>query len=160
MSLPPFQLLLDRHHADVQRFLAALVGPGEAGDVAQETWLAALRAYPRLRSSENLRGWLLTIAHRKALDHLRRTARLPHPAESLPEVPAPPAPAPELDGDVWRLVRGLPGKQRGAVALRYLLDLSYEEIGRSLECSEEAARRSVHEGLKRLRREYADDVRG
>jgi DNA-directed RNA polymerase specialized sigma24 family protein len=49
-------------------------------------------------------------------------------------------------------VRDLPDKQRVAVACRFVLDLAYRDIGEVMETSEEAARRNVHEGLKRLRR--------
>ena len=61
----------------MHRFLIASVGPVDADDCYQETWLAALRAYPRLRDASNLRSWILTIAHRKAIDHVRsvRAAR-------------------------------------------------------------------------------------
>jgi DNA-directed RNA polymerase specialized sigma24 family protein len=54
---------------------------------------------------------------------------------------------------LWAAVRELPPKQRGAVALRYALDADYATIAATLSCSEDAARRSVHEGLKRLRSE-------
>src|SRR5947209_18077620 len=55
VKLPPFQKLLDAHGVDVHRFLVALVGPHDADDCYQETWLAALRGYPRLRDAANLR---------------------------------------------------------------------------------------------------------
>ena len=74
-ALPPFQSLLDRHRGDVLGFLIASVGPQDAEDCFQETFLAALRAYPRLEHQNNLRSWLMTIAHRKAIDHHRRRAR-------------------------------------------------------------------------------------
>jgi RNA polymerase sigma factor (sigma-70 family) len=153
VELPPFQTLLDAHGRDVQRFLIATLGSNDADDCFQETWISALRAYPRLRDAANLRGWLLTIAHRKAIDHIRARRRAPVPAgDSLPEVPVT---DPELDDapDLWEAVRALPPKQRGAVALRYALDADYALIARALDCSEDAARRSVHEGLTRLRRE-------
>ncbi len=151
-ALPPFQRLLDAHAPDVHRFLVALVGRTEADDCYQETWLAALRAYPRLRNAENLRGWVLTIAHRKALDHLRASRRAPIPVEDLPE-PAAPVPSSSDDG-VWERVRELPPKQRTALALRYVADAGYADISAVMETTEEAARRNVHEGLKRLRLEY------
>lgn len=153
MTLPPFQAILDAHRDDVYRFLLATVGPADADDCFQETFLSALRAYPRLRHGHNLRGWLLTIAHRKGMDAHRARGRRPVPVEELPE-PAATAAAPgEHDGvpDVWSRVRELPPKQRAAVAHRYVSDLSYREIAALLDCSEEAARRSVHEGLKKLR---------
>jgi RNA polymerase sigma factor (sigma-70 family) len=152
MALPPFQLLLDTHSRDVHRFLVAVVGPSDADDCYQETWIAALRAYPRLRSHANLRGWLLTIAQRKALDHLRAVRRRAEPVGELEIVEAKPT-----DGfpEVWAAVRDLPPKQRTAIALRFLAGCSHAEVAAVMSTSEEAARRSVHEGLKRLRLEYS-----
>ncbi len=153
-ALPPFQLLLDDHAADVMAVLRGAVGRGEAEDCFQETFLAALRAYPKLRDTSNLRGWLLTIAHRKAIDHHRANGRRPLPVGEVIEAAAVTA-EPELDEGVWELVGALPPKQRAAVALRYACDLPHAEIGAALGCSPEAARRSLHEGMKRLREELA-----
>ena len=152
MNPPPFQELLDCHGRDLHRFLTATVGRMDADDCYQETCLAALRAYPALRDAENLRGWLFTIAHRKALDHFRRRARAAVPAGELPEVAVEDRVV--EDGGVWGLVRGLPVKQRTAVALRFVLDADYAFISSAMGTSEEAARRNVFEGLKRLRLEY------
>src|SRR5437764_2385981 len=85
MALPPFQALIDEHRVDIYRFLRASVGPDEADDCFQETFIAALRAYPRLRADSNLRGWLFTIAHRKALDSHRARGRRAVPVADLPE---------------------------------------------------------------------------
>lgn len=152
MRLPPFQKLIDAHGRDVHRLLIGLVGRADADDCYQETWLSALRAYPRLNDASNLRSWVLTIAHRKAIDHLRARRRVPALLGDLPE-PAT-EPAPPSDEALWRRVRDLPQKQRTAVVLRYVVDASYTEISAVMQTSEEAARRSVHEGLKRLRMEY------
>jgi RNA polymerase sigma factor (sigma-70 family) len=149
VRLPPFQMLLDAHAAELHRFLIGLVGPTEADDCLQETLLAALRAYPRLRHGENLRAWLYTIAQRKATDAVRRWTR--RPSTSLDGVePAVAAFEPPDDG-LWREVATLPLKQRSAVVQRFALDLDYRAIGERIGCSEEAARRSVHEGIKKLR---------
>src|SRR3954468_9607582 len=75
MSLPPFQLALDEHRDSLARFLAATVGPQDADDCLQETLIAALRAYPRLRAGSNVRAWLFTIARNKALDEHRARVR-------------------------------------------------------------------------------------
>ena len=85
VKLPPFQLLLERHSGEIHRFLAASLGPVEAEDAFQETFLSALRYYPKLRDASNLRAWLFQIAHRKALDMHRARARAPLPVEQLPE---------------------------------------------------------------------------
>lgn len=154
MRLPPFQSLLDAHGRDVHRFLIASVGPGDADDCYQETWIAALRAYPELRSASNLRSWVLTIAHRKAIDHARSRARRPVPVGE-PDAGAAEQPLEAtLDGEIWSSVAGLPTKQRTALVLRFVADAAYAEIAAVIETSEEAARRNVHEGLKRLRKEY------
>jgi RNA polymerase sigma factor (sigma-70 family) len=156
VRLPPFQNLLDAHARDVHRFLIATVGPVEADDVYQETWLAALRAYPQLTDATNLRGWMFTIAHRKAIDHVRARGRRATPVAEpadLPEAPTADAVAAVADTDLWTAVAALPDKQRTAVALRFIADSAYVEIATAMEISEPAARRNVHEGLKRLREE-------
>ena len=151
--LPPFQALLDAHAEVVLRVLRGLVGPVDADDCFQETFIAALRAYPRLEHGRELRAWLLTIARRKALDHHRARARRPVPVGEPPE----PAGAGEPNGAadaaaLWALVAGLPEGQRAAIALRYAGNLRYREIAGALGCSEDAARRRVHDGLRSLRR--------
>ena len=153
VELPPFQRLLDDHRDAVYRYLLYSAGPNEADDCFQETWISALRAYPSLRSAENLRGWLLRIAHNKAIDASRARGRRPVPVEELPETPSGPSPD-GLDPGLWSAVDSLPAKQRGAVLLRFLADATHTEIGVALDCSQDAARRNLHEGLNRLRRDW------
>lgn len=152
-ELPPFQALLDEHSADVMAVLRGAVGRVDAEDCFQETFISALRAYPKLGDTSNLRGWLLTIAYRKAVDHHRANGRRPVPVAEPAEVTVS---DPEPDGgQVWALVGGLPPKQRAAVELRYACDLPHAEIAAALGCSPEAARRNLHEGIKRLRKDLA-----
>lgn len=151
-TLPPFQTLLDEHAADVMGVLRGAVSRVDADDCFQETFLAALRAYPKLNDASNLRGWLLTIAHRKAIDHHRANGRRPLPVAEVSEIEVT---DPEPDDGIWAAVGALPPKQRAAVALRYACDLPHAEIAAALGCSPEAARRSLHEGMKRLRKELA-----
>jgi RNA polymerase sigma factor (sigma-70 family) len=158
-TLPPFQQLLDEHGSDVLGFLVASVGPHDAEDCFQETFIAALRSYDRLEHADNLRGWLLTIAHRKAIDHHRSGARRARPSGSPDEVgrdlPARVSRGGTADPDdeLWQAVSVLPPKQRSAVVLRFATDMAYRQIGDMLDCSEAAARRNVHEGLTKLRGE-------
>ncbi len=149
-ELPPFQNLIDQHGADVMAVLRGAVGRSDAEDCFQETFISALRAYPKLSDASNLRSWLLTIAHRKAIDHHRARARRPRPVALIEETATP---EPELDGEVWARVGALPPKQRAAVELRYGCDLPHAEIAAALGCSAEAARRNLHEAVKTLRRE-------
>jgi RNA polymerase sigma factor (sigma-70 family) len=155
-SLPPFQRFLDSYRDDVWRFLRASVRSSEVEDCFQETFMAAMRAYPRLRRDSNLRAWVLTIAHRKALDAHRARARQALPVadpasldgRSSGEQRTPP----ERDQSLWEAVGELPARQRSAVVLRYLADMPHREIAQAIGCSEEAARRSLHEGLSKLRK--------
>jgi RNA polymerase sigma factor (sigma-70 family) len=150
VGLPAFQQFLDSSRHDVHRFLVAAVGPVDADDCFQETFIAALRAYPSLRDGSNLRGWVLTIAHNKAMDFFRARSRRPTPAGDLPDVAV--GGEPEVpDGRVWALVRALPEKQRAVVLHRYVNDLSYKEIGAVVGCSEAAARQSAREALIKLK---------
>jgi RNA polymerase sigma factor (sigma-70 family) len=170
-ALPPFQALLDEHAADVMAVLRGAVGRTDAEDCFQETFLAALRAYPKLNEASNLRGWLLTIAHRKAIDHHRANGRQPLPIADVDELDAGGGWAEDetsvvgvslvenggaesgawVEDGIWALVGALPPKQRAAVALRYACDMPHAEIAAALGCSPAAARRSLHEGMKRLR---------
>jgi RNA polymerase sigma factor (sigma-70 family) len=152
-GLPPFQRFLDAHRDVVWRFLVSSVGPVEAEDCFQETFIAALRAYPRLRADSNLRAWVLTIAHRKSLDAHRARARRALPIENPAAVDTRPAAlTPARDETLWSAVGELPTRQRSAVVLRYVADLPHRDIAAAIGCSEEAARRSLHEGLSKLRK--------
>jgi RNA polymerase sigma factor (sigma-70 family) len=154
-ELPPFQTLIDEHAGDVMAVLRGSVGRGGAEDCFQETFLAALRAYPRLKDGRNLRGWLITIAHRKAIDHHRASGRRPLPVAEVAEVAEVAVSGPQPAGEIWAAVGALPPKQRAAVTLRYASDLPHNQIAEALGCTPEAARRSLHEGIKRLRKELA-----
>lgn len=150
VNLPPFQVFLDRYSNDVWRLLVALVGPDAAEDCWQETFLSALRAYPKAAADSNLKAWVLTIAQRKAIDSTRSARRRAVPVAEVPES----ARHDHLpDPGLWERVAALPTKQRLAVVHRYVLDLRYVEIARLTGSSEAAARRNVHEALKRLRKE-------
>ena len=153
MTLPPFEIVLDTHGSTVLRLLTRLVGPSDAEDAWQETFIAALRAYPRLRPDSDVRAWLFTIAHRKAIDRFRARARQPVATSEVGDWAATGGEAVDPDDELWARVRALPDKQRLAVGYRFGTDLSYAEIAAVLECSEAAARRSVFEGLRTLRRQ-------
>ena len=154
VNLPPFQVLLEEHGASVYRFLVATAGRSEADDCFQETWIAALRAYPKLRSGDNLRAWLYRIAHNKSIDAHRARGRRAVPVAVVPEGAASP-PSDDDDPELWARVRELPTKQRTAVFCRTVLGMPYDELAVLLESSEDAARRNVHEGLKRLQEELS-----
>ncbi len=164
-TLPPFQVFLDEHRTVVYRFLLAAAGSAEADDCFQETFLSALRAYPRLRNASNLRGWILTIASRKVVDAARARNRRPltvaDPAELQDGRPREPGrvvePATEVDDSLWLAVANLPPRQRVAVAHRFVLDLSYAAIADVMGSTQEAARANVYQGLRALRERLEPD---
>jgi RNA polymerase sigma factor (sigma-70 family) len=155
MAMQPFEAIVAAHGAVVMRVCRAFLGPVEAEDAWSETFLAALRAYPRLTAGSNVRGWLVTIAHNKAIDQIRARGRVPVPAAALPDGRSDPEP---FDADLHGALAALPPKQRGAVVYRYLADLPYAEVAALLECSPTAARRSASDGIASLRRYYGKDL--
>jgi len=150
VAIPPFQTFLDSERDTVFRFLVATVGPDEAEDCFQETFISALRAYPRLKPDSNLRAWVLKIAHRKALDLFRARKRRPLPVEEVPERAV--MASPNGSSDVWAVARDLPTRQREALLFRFAADLPYSDVAEALGCSEEAARQRVSEAVRNLRK--------
>jgi RNA polymerase sigma factor (sigma-70 family) len=147
IAVPPFEHFYEEHRGPVLAYLRRLLPRDEAEDAWQETFLRALRAYPKLRHGQHLRAWIFTIAERVAIDDVRRR----RPGGELPEratEDSKPAYA-ELE----ELTRGLPKKERAAVVLRYGYDLPYSEIGQALGSSEDAARQAASSGVRRLRKE-------
>jgi RNA polymerase sigma factor (sigma-70 family) len=156
---PPFQGFLDAERDVVWRYLVSMLGAIDAEDCFQETFIAALRAYPRLSPGSDRRAWVLTIAHRKALDSHRARARRAQPVADVAALEPRGAAtvgahvqALAHDEELWRAVGALPARQRSAVVLRYVADLPHREIASAIGCSEDAARRSLHEGLTKLRK--------
>lgn len=142
-----------RHGATVLRVVRAVVGHSDADDAWSDTFLAALKAYPRLPPDANIEAWLVTIAHRKAIDITRTASRRAVPVADPPDVLAPER-ADRHDLDLDAAVGALPPKQRQAVAYHYLAGLSYAEIALILDSSEAAARRAAADGIATLRRTY------
>lgn len=154
MSLPPFQQLVDAHWRDVGRLAHVLAGPVDGPDVAQQAWTQALAAYPSLRNGRNLRGWLMTVTSRCAMDAHRSRARRPVPVEQVPEGSAGAVPGADAhvgDSEVWVLVHDLPDRQRTAVALKYVADLDHAAVAAALGTTPAASRRLVSDALAALR---------
>jgi RNA polymerase sigma factor (sigma-70 family) len=149
MTLPPFERFYDDYRVEIFAFLVRRLGRDRADDAFQETFLRALRAYPKLRHGEHLRAWAYTIASRIAIDEHRR----PRADAALPELAT-------LDGrpafaQLEHLADELPPTERAAVVLRYGYDLDYGEIGVALGSNATAARQAASAGIRRLRRKEA-----
>jgi RNA polymerase sigma factor (sigma-70 family) len=148
VALPPFERFYVEHRDPVLRHLRRLLGGQAAEDAFQETFLRALRAYGSLRHTENLRGWVMTIATRVAFDESRK--RRPIAVADVPDLETVDEPLPREE--LRRLTADLPPTERAAVFLRYGYDLGYDEIGAALGSSADAARQATSSGVRRLRR--------
>lgn len=147
----PFEHVVRAHGATVLRVCRAVVGPHDAEDAWSETFLAALRAYPDLPADANVEAWLVTIAHRKAIDLLRSRRRAAVPIENLPEQPSA---SPAVGGwqrDLWEDLARLPDKQRAAVVYHHVAGLPHAEVAAILGGSPAAARRASADGIAALR---------
>ncbi len=154
-SLPPFEAIVATHGPTVLRVCRAVLGHMDADDAWSETFLAALRAYPTLRPDSNVEAWLVTIAHRKAIDQIRARSRRPLPIDPLPERPAP-SNEDRRDGDLWAAVHALPFKQRLAVAYHYVVGMPYSDVAALTGGSQDAARRAAADGIATLRKTYGE----
>jgi RNA polymerase sigma factor (sigma-70 family) len=162
-----FDETLARFGAEIYRFALHLTrNRTDADDLYQETALKAYRAWNRLPCDANHRAWLYRIASNTFLSDKRKTSRL-RSLDAEETVESIPAASQDDDGrlDAGNLLRevevfieSLPPKQRIALVQRKYLDIGYPEIAVTLSCSEEAARRSVHEALRKLRDRFGDRI--
>jgi RNA polymerase sigma factor (sigma-70 family) len=159
--LRPFEQVVAEYGPLVLRVCRAVVGPADAEDAWSETFLSALRAYPSLPADARVEAWLVTIAHRKAIDVARANSRRPIAVAEVPEPNAARRDADAAsgdgdawDGELWDALKSLPQRQRSAVAYHYLAGLPYKEIAAITGGSTDAARRAAADGIKSLRSSY------
>jgi RNA polymerase sigma factor (sigma-70 family) len=148
----PFEKIVAEHADTVLRVCRVVVGIDDAEDAWSETFLAALRAYPELPGDANVQAWLVTIAHRKAIDLVRKRRAVPLPIDERLDDVSPNGHPEAADPDLWDAVGALPEKQRQAVAYHYLAGLPYAEIAELTGGTADAARRAAADGIKSLRR--------
>jgi RNA polymerase sigma factor (sigma-70 family) len=171
----PFEAVVQEHGVVVLRVCRAMLGPDEADDAWSETFLSAMRAWPELDEHADVRAWLVTIAHHRSVDQLRRRSRRPLSVGGPEHVEraggeralarrsgrtalgAAAALDGSADGGLLELVRALPPKQRSAVVCRYLADMSYDDVAAVAGTSVVAARRNAADGIASLRRTYTPE---
>ncbi|WNV88225.1 sigma-70 family RNA polymerase sigma factor [Umezawaea sp. Da 62-37] len=156
MSVKPFEQVVDEHGSVVLRVCRAVVGPVDAEDAWSETFLAALKAYPDLPDGANVEAWLVTIAHRKAVDITRARARHAVPVSDVPDGLSTRGRPEDWDGDLWTALARLPDKQRAVVAYHYIAGLPYKDVATITGGTADAARRSAADGVKALRATYPE----
>jgi RNA polymerase sigma factor (sigma-70 family) len=148
----PFETVVAKHGPTVLRVCRAVLGPVDADDAWSEAFLAAMKAYPDLPADANVEAWLVTIAHRKAIDVTRVAARRAIPTANLPDAPV--TTTDGFDTELADALTQLPAKQKQAVAYHYLAGLPYADIAELLGGTAEAARRAASDGIARLRRNH------
>jgi len=156
MRQQPFEAIVARHGPTVLRVCRAILGPTGADDAWSETFLSAMQAYPNLRPDSNVEAWLVTIAHRKAIDQLRAESRRAVPTDDLPEKPSKDGMPGSWEPDLWAALNALPLKQRETVAYHYLAGLPYADVAEILGGSPDAARRAAADGIAALRKTYLE----
>lgn len=152
-----FEVLVERFGPDIYRMASAIVGPDDARDVAQETFIAAWRELPRLRDPDRFEPWLRRILVNRSRNALRTRRR--RPTVSL----ASPGPADQLAGEVdFRdaadarqaldgAFAALSADQRTVIALHYGSDLSIREAAESMGVAAGTAKSRLNSALRRLR---------
>jgi len=154
--MKPFEQVVTEHADTVLRVCRAVVGVHDADDAWSETFLAAMRAYPDLPEDANVEAWLVTIAHRKAIDITRARARHAIPVDELPDRPSTTGRPDAADPDLWSAVKALPAKQRQAVAYHHFAGLPFRDVAGLVGGTPEAVRRAASDGIKALRTTLAD----
>jgi RNA polymerase sigma factor (sigma-70 family) len=153
----PFSEVVSLHGVTVLRVCRAVLSPIDADDAWSETFLSALRAYPELPADANVEAWLVTIAHHKTIDLIRKTTRSAIPVADVPEK----AHQTSSDGnemDLARFVAELPERQRYAVTYHYLAGLPYAEVAAVMGGTADAARRAAADGIAKLRKTRATNA--
>lgn len=153
----PFDKAVTAHGGAVLRVCRSVLGPGtDADDAWQETFVAALRAWPRLAADANVEAWLVRIASRKAIDAIRARRHLLPLAD--PDVTDQAARSFEDElltrAEVLEAVAGLPPRQRLAVTHHHLAGLPYDEVAQLIGGRPDAARRAASDGMTALRRHF------
>ena len=152
---PTFETIVSDHGATVLRVCRSVVAAADAEDAWSDTFLAAMRAYPDLPPDANVEAWLVTIAHRKAIDITRKRARHAIPVAAPPETAlATSDDRFDSNDDLVHAMRHLPPKQRQAVAYHYLGGLPYTEVAAIIGGNTAAARRAAADGISHLRRTF------
>jgi RNA polymerase sigma-70 factor (ECF subfamily) len=153
--------LFAAHHGEIYAYLIRMLrDPELAADLTQDAFIKAYRNYNVLEKPENARAWLYQIAHRVALDHIRRQKIirfLPWTGESHGSAPSTERLVMDahLSGDLQRALAKIPERQRAALLLAEIHDLTGLELAAALGVSHVAARALLTRARESLRQALA-----
>ncbi|MDQ3406213.1 MAG: sigma-70 family RNA polymerase sigma factor, partial [Actinomycetota bacterium] len=145
---------------DVWRLIAHLVGVPHADDLTQETFLRSLRSLPSFEGRSSARTWLLSIARRAAIDHLRAQRVQPALVFDEPSDVADPGAGFEEIVAVNLMLAALPTDRREALLLTQVLGLSYAEAATICDCPVGTIRSRVARGREDLIQARGEDAVG
>ena len=155
------ETLFAKHHGEIYAYLMRMMrDPEMAADMTQDAFVKAYKNYASLEKPENARAWLYQIAHRVALDEIRRRKIirfLPWTGESKGSAPSAEHLVMEarLSGDMQRALARIPERQRAALLLAELHDLTGLELAAAMGVSHVAARAILTRARESLRRALA-----
>jgi RNA polymerase sigma-70 factor (ECF subfamily) len=155
------EALFAKHHGEIYAYLVRMLRDGDlAADLAQDAFVKAYKNYDTLQKDENARAWLYQIAHRVALDELRRrkiVRMVPWTGESRGAAPSAERLAMDLrlSGPLERALARIPERQRAALLLAEIHDLSGLELAAAMGVSHVAARAILTRARESLRRALA-----
>ncbi|MBI3750851.1 MAG: RNA polymerase sigma factor [Chloroflexi bacterium] len=153
--------LFARHHGEIYAYLVRMLRDGElAADLTQDSFVKAYKAYDTLEKDENARAWLYQIAHRVALDEIRHrkiVRMVPWTGDSRGASPSAERLAMDLQlsGPLERALARIPERQRAALLLAEVHDLSGLELAAAMGVSHVAARAILTRARESLRRALA-----
>ena len=157
------EALFAKHHGEIYAYLVRMLRDADlAADLTQDAFVKAYKNYDTLEKDENARAWLYQIAHRVALDELRRrkiVRMIPWTGESRGAAPSAERLAMDLrlSGPLERALARIPERQRAALLLAELHDLSGLELAEAMGVSHVAARAILTRARESLRRALADE---
>src|SRR3954465_12460154 len=155
------ETLFAKHHNEIYAYLLRMLREPElAADLTQDAFIKAYKAYATLQKDENARAWLYQIAHRVALDEIRHRKiirMVPFTGESKGAAPSAERLAMDvrLSGPLERAMAKIPERQRAALLLAGVHDLTGLELAAALGVSHVAARAILTRGRESLRRALA-----
>jgi RNA polymerase sigma-70 factor, ECF subfamily len=155
------ETLFAKHHGEIYAYLLRMLrDPELAADLTQDAFVKAYKNYETLEKPENARAWLYQIAHRVALDEIRRRKIIrffPWTGESRGSAPSAERLVMDanLSGDMQRALARIPERQRAALLLAELHDLTGLELASALGVSHVAARALLTRARESLRQALA-----
>jgi RNA polymerase sigma-70 factor (ECF subfamily) len=157
--------LFAMHHSEIYAYIFRMVRDADvAADFAQDTFIKAYKAQDSLEDRAKARAWLYQIAHRVVLDEMRRrriVRFMPWTGESYGAAPSAEHLAMEmrLSGPLARALGRIPERQRAALLMAEVNDLTGLELAEALGVSHVAARALLTRARESLRQALADEKR-